>query len=75
MTLGYLGEVQARQGHLDAAITTWTKALDAMAGIQSARTRDAVTRMRSTLSPIKGRGGRTAQELDQRVCAVLRDVG
>ncbi|MFE4632307.1 Tat pathway signal protein [Streptomyces sp. NPDC056773] len=75
VTLGYLGEVQALQGHLDAAITTWSKALDAMAGIQSARTRATVARMRSTLSPIKGRGGRSAQDLDQRARAVLRDVG
>ncbi|MFB7781441.1 Tat pathway signal protein [Streptomyces vinaceus] len=74
VTLGYLGEIQARQGHLDAAITTWTKALDAMTGIQSGRTRDTVTRMRSTLSPIKGRGGRTAQELDQRAREFLAHV-
>ncbi|WP_406076128.1 Tat pathway signal protein [Streptomyces virginiae] len=74
VTLGYLGEVQARQGHLDAAITTWTKALDAMAGIQSARTRQAVESLRSTLSPIKGRGGRTAQELDQRAREFLAHV-
>ncbi|MFI5986984.1 Tat pathway signal protein [Streptomyces sp. NPDC051555] len=75
VTLGYLGEVQARQGHLDAACATWTRALDTMAGIQSARTRDTVIRMRSALSPLRGRGGSIAADLDQRARTELRQVG
>ncbi|MCM2388783.1 Tat pathway signal protein [Streptomyces albipurpureus] len=75
VTLGYLGAVQARQGHLEAACGTWSQALDAMTGVQSGRTRDTVVQMRRTLSPLRGRGGSRAAELDQRAAAVLRNVG
>ncbi|MEU9001836.1 hypothetical protein [Streptomyces sp. NPDC048551] len=53
VTLGYLGDVQVRQGHLDDACQTWTRALDAMAGIRSGRARDTVVQMRRSLSPVK----------------------
>ncbi|MER0476924.1 tetratricopeptide repeat protein [Streptomyces sp. Edi2] len=75
VTLGYLGSVQARRGHLDEAIATWTKALDAMDGVQSGRAREAVVQMRRSLSPVRGRGGSAAAELDDRARGVLRRVG
>ncbi|MFD9715867.1 Tat pathway signal protein [Streptomyces sp. NPDC059076] len=75
VTLGYLGAVQARQGHLDAACATWTQALDAMTGIRSGRTRDTVIHMRRALSPLRSRGGSAATELDQRAAQMLRAVG
>ncbi|MFD4830618.1 Tat pathway signal protein [Streptomyces uncialis] len=75
VTLGYLGSVQARQGHLDAAITTWTRALDTMTGIQSGRARDTVIQMRRALSPLRGRGGPAAAELDDRARQILGRVG
>ncbi|MCX4660455.1 Tat pathway signal protein [Streptomyces uncialis] len=75
VTLGYLGAVQARQGHLDAACDTWNQALDAMTGVQSKRARDTVVQMRSTLSPLRGRGGSMAVKLDQRARDVLLNVG
>ncbi|MFE2727278.1 Tat pathway signal protein [Kitasatospora sp. NPDC059327] len=75
VTLGYLGDVQARRGHVDAACDTWHRALDAMAGIQSGRTHDTVTRMRSTLSPIRTRGKGPAAGLDQRAREFLQAVG
>lgn len=75
VTLGYLGDVQARRGHVDAACDTWHRALDAMAGIQSGRTHDTVTRMRSALSPIRTRGKGPAASLDQRARDFLQAVG
>ncbi|WP_324290592.1 hypothetical protein [Streptomyces sp. H27-H5] len=74
MTLGYLGDVQVRQGHLDDACQTWTRALDAMAGIRSGRARDTVVQMRRSLSPVKGRGGHMAADLDQRARELLAHV-
>ncbi len=35
VTLGYLGAVQVQQGHVDEACATWSRALDAMTGVQS----------------------------------------
>ncbi|GLF98139.1 tetratricopeptide repeat protein [Streptomyces yaizuensis] len=75
LTLGYLGAVQARRGHLDAAITTWNQALDTMTGIQSGRARDTVVQMRRALSPLRGRGGAAATALDDRARQILRPVG
>ncbi|MFD9483647.1 Tat pathway signal protein [Streptomyces sp. NPDC059991] len=75
VTLGYLGDVQVRQGHLDAACQTWGQALDVIDGIQSGRVRDTVVHMRRALSPVRGRGGSAASEVDRRAAAVLRGVG
>ncbi|AJT62418.1 hypothetical protein T261_0729 [Streptomyces lydicus] len=75
VTLGYLGDVQVRQGQVDAACATWTQALDAMEGIQSGRVRSTVVQMRRALSPVRGRGGSAAATLDQRARAALRSVG
>ncbi|WP_148710314.1 Tat pathway signal protein [Streptomyces sp. 3211.6] len=74
VTLGYLGQVQVGQGHLDDACGTWNRALDAMAGIRSGRARDTVVQMRRSLSPVKGRGGSTAADLDQRAREFLAHV-
>lgn len=74
VTLGYLGEVQARQGHLDEAVATWGRALDAMDAVRSGRTRDVVVRMRRSLSPFRRRGG-AAADLDERSRTFLRRVG
>ncbi|MFB8290226.1 Tat pathway signal protein [Kitasatospora purpeofusca] len=75
VTLGYLGAVQAQRGHIEEACATWHTALDAMAGIQSGRTRDVVRQMRSALSPVRGRGGSAAAELDSRAREALRGIG
>ncbi|MEU0843921.1 Tat pathway signal protein [Streptomyces sp. NPDC005962] len=75
VTLGYLGDVQVRQGHLDLACTTWSTALDTMTGIQSGRARDTVVQMRRALSPVRNRGGSAAAELDARAREMLRSVG
>ncbi|MGW2477021.1 Tat pathway signal protein [Streptomyces sp. NPDC001665] len=75
VTLGYLGAVQVRQGHLDEACATWEQALAAMAGIQSGRARDVIVRMQSDLSPVRQRGGRRVAELDRRAEEMLRAIG
>lgn len=75
VTLGYLGAVQVRQGKVDLACETWTRALDSMDGIQSGRARDVVVQMRRSLSPVLQRGGGPARELDQRARDVLRGIG
>ncbi|MFE3211716.1 Tat pathway signal protein [Streptomyces niveus] len=74
VTLGYLGDVQVRQGQVEAACATWTEALDGIDGIQSGRVRDTVVQMSHALSPVHARGGRAAAELDQRARAVLRGI-
>ncbi|WP_033355210.1 hypothetical protein [Kitasatospora aureofaciens] len=75
VTLGLLGGVQAQRGHIDEACDTWNTALEAMAGIQSGRTRDIVLSMRSALSPIRARGGHVAAALDARAREVLHAIG
>ncbi|MEV6421728.1 Tat pathway signal protein [Streptomyces sp. NPDC051662] len=71
VTLGYLGAVQAQQGHLDIACGTWHQALDAMSGVQSARARETVVQMRRALSPFRGRVGGQADELDAKAREML----
>ncbi|MFE3629474.1 Tat pathway signal protein [Streptomyces goshikiensis] len=70
VTLGYLAEVQIQQGQLEAACHTWERALDAMAGVQSGRTRATVVQLRRSLSPFRNRTG-LAADLDARARAVL----
>ncbi|SBW22516.1 hypothetical protein FDG2_2760 [Candidatus Protofrankia californiensis] len=71
VTLGYLGAAQARQGNIEEACATWSRALDTMDGIQSGRTRKVVSEMRSALSPIRRRGITAASELDARAATYL----
>ncbi|WNI20766.1 Tat pathway signal protein [Streptomyces sp. ITFR-16] len=75
VTLGYLGAVQVRQGHLDEACATWNSALDAMSGVQSGRAREVIVRMQKDLSPVRRRGGRHVVELDRRAGEILRTLG
>ncbi|MFC7974602.1 Tat pathway signal protein [Streptomyces cinereoruber] len=74
VTLGYMGTVQAGQGDIDAACRTWSRALDAMDGVQSGRAREAAVTMRTVLSPFRHRGIPSASEVDARARAVLQRV-
>ncbi|MEU2516532.1 Tat pathway signal protein [Streptomyces syringium] len=74
VTLGYLGAVQARQGNVEAACATWSRALDAMDGVQSGRARDTVITMRRVLSPFRHRGITAVTGLDTRVRRILDAV-
>ena len=71
VTLGYLGDVHARRGEIDQACSTWSAALDAMDGIQSARARQTVVDMRATLSAFRYSGVPATVELDARARAYL----
>jgi tetratricopeptide (TPR) repeat protein len=70
VTLGYLGEVHARRGEIDAACSTWSRALDAMDGIQSGRTRSVARTIRSLVFPYRGRIAGAA-DIDQRAAGYL----
>ncbi|MEW1550499.1 hypothetical protein [Streptomyces tsukubensis] len=59
------------QGHIEQACHTWHRAIDHMDGIQSARTRKAVTRIRKNLKPFHARGLRAAADLDDRAAGFL----
>ncbi|MFJ8658697.1 Tat pathway signal protein [Streptomyces sp. NPDC093795] len=74
VTLGYMGTVQAGQGSIDAACQTWARALDAMDGVQSGRTREAARTMRAVLSPFRNRGIPSVSEVDERARSVLLRV-
>lgn len=71
VTLGYLGAVQARQGAIEEACSTWSDALDAMEGIYSARIRRTVTDMRRALLSVRGRGITVVADLDRRAALYL----
>lgn len=74
VTLGYLGAVQARQGSVEQACATWSKALDTMDGIRSGRTRQVATDIRSALSPFHQLGVASVTDVDARAAAYLREV-
>ncbi|GAA2249290.1 Tat pathway signal protein [Kitasatospora cystarginea] len=71
VTLGYLGQVQARQNNIEEACGTWSAALDAMDGVRSGRTRQAAADMRSALSPFRRRGIRAINDVDARAADYL----
>ncbi len=64
-------EQHARDGSIEQACATWSKAIDTMAGVKSARTLKAVRSMRSDLRPYRSRGVRCAAELDERARTFL----
>jgi len=66
LTLGDLGDVQARLGRHDEAVRTWSQALDTMAGVRSARTRAIARRIRvmTASKPVRVEG---SEELAARV--------
>jgi hypothetical protein len=70
VTLGYLGDVQARRGELEQAVETWNTALDAMDGVQSARARQTIVEMRSALAVYKATSS-DAAILDERASVYL----
>ena len=61
----------ARRGAIEEAISTWTRALDSMTGVRSARTTREVQEMRRQLAPYRVRGLRAAVELDRRAGELL----
>ncbi|MFE4669406.1 hypothetical protein ACFRI7_31750 [Streptomyces sp. NPDC056716] len=66
-------EMQAAEGNIEQACTTWGRAIDHMDGVQSSRTRKAVSNIRRDLSRFRTRGLRCATELDERARGLLSD--
>lgn len=64
-------EQQAKQGSIEQACVTWSRAIDTMAGVRSARTLKAIRSLRSDLRPYRARGVRVATELDERARVYL----
>ncbi|MWA07821.1 hypothetical protein [Streptomyces sp. BA2] len=67
-----VGFMQCRQGNLEQACATWNDVLDSAGTARSPRLVGYVIGMRKALAPFSRRGGRTAQELDERAAAWLR---
>lgn len=74
ITLGYLGELQAARGEIEAACSTWSHALDAMEGVRSGRALNTVRTMRSELSRFRGRGVSAITTIDLRAAEMLREA-
>ncbi|MFE7131198.1 helix-turn-helix domain-containing protein [Streptomyces sp. NPDC057638] len=74
LTAASQARAQYRQGHLEAACTTWHRSLTTMTGTRSTRTTKAVHAMRATLAPVAARGSHTARELDDRARTWLHDT-
>ncbi|MET4922067.1 hypothetical protein P3L51_06820 [Streptomyces sp. PSRA5] len=64
-------EMQLKRGNIEQACATWGRAMDHMDGVRSARTRKAVTAMRTDLARFRTRGVRCATELDARAIDFL----
>jgi hypothetical protein len=75
VTLGYLGDVQARQGSIEEACATWSVALSAMDGVRSGRTRQVAAGMRSVLSPLRRRGIAAVTEVHDRAVGYFAATG
>lgn len=71
VTLGHLGLVKARQHAIEEACTIWSRSLDAMQTVRSARTRDVALQIRSALSPYRGRRLATIDVVDRRAAEYL----
>ena len=71
VTLGYLGEAQARLSQIEQACATWNRSLDAMQGVRSGRTRQVARTIRAVLSPLRSRGIPAVAETDARAAAYL----
>lgn len=67
-----VGFMQCRQGNLEQACATWNHALDSAGTARSPRLVSYVIGIRKALAPFSRRGGRVAQELDERAAAWLR---
>ncbi|GAB2622888.1 Tat pathway signal protein [Streptomyces capparidis] len=72
LNLSSQAEHELAQGHLDEACATWHRALDAMEGVRSARTRKTLRAVRTALHPYRTRGAANAAQLDDRARLILR---
>ncbi len=66
VTLGHLGEVQAKRGEIEGACDSWLRSLDAMQGVRSGRTRTVASTMRRLLAPVREHGSYAVATVDAR---------
>ncbi len=72
LDLAAAAESHLALGNLEEACATWSRALDHLHGVRSARTRTAIADIRRDLAPFRARGVRCARELDERAATLLR---
>ena len=72
LTLTELADAQCARGAVEKACQTWNQAMEEMAGIRSARTREAVKAMRKHLASYRRRGLAVVSQLDARASAFLQ---
>jgi tetratricopeptide (TPR) repeat protein len=75
LTLANLADVQYTRGQVPDACKNWSKSLDAMTGLQSARARQAVLNLRRRLASLGPRQPAFARQLDQRAAGLLSPTG
>lgn len=75
LTLAGVGEAQAAQGRLEQACATWSRAVDEIAAVRSARAERALTGIRRRLAALRRRGAGGLDDLDERAGQVLRRAG
>jgi hypothetical protein len=71
VTLGFLGAARAQLGEVEHACATWSRALDAMDGVRSDRTRQVARNIRTVLSSFRGRNIPAVADTDSRAQAYL----
>jgi hypothetical protein len=71
LTLAHLADIEFSRGELSGACKHWSKSLDNMAGLQSARATQAVRNLRARLATLGQRMPAEARQLDERATAIL----
>jgi len=71
LTLANLADIQYIRGELAEACRSWSRSLDTMAGLKSARANQAVLNLRRRLGSLGPRQPAFARALDQRAASIL----
>lgn len=74
VTLGYLGDVHARRGEVDEACVMWGRALDAMNGVRSGRTRSVAADMRASIAQFRTCEVLAVRDVDSRAAQYLAET-
>lgn len=75
LTLSYLADVQFARNEIAEACTTWSKSIDATAGVRSGRMDHAVRNLRRRLATLGTRRPGYARQLDRRAATILASSG
>jgi tetratricopeptide (TPR) repeat protein len=71
LTLANLADIEFTRGELTGACQHWSRALDNMTGLQSARAHQAVRNLRKRLATLGQRMPADARQLDQRAATLV----